>query len=106
MSTLKQTVVELMQASELTDPIDFADVPFDEEGLRELATNAVLARYEQMRGEGLSADAINMVFLVSTIHLALENLVLNLRLLSADGSLPNSDEFDISKLLMRFRFTG
>jgi hypothetical protein len=82
---LVANLLEMMKEGEQTDPIDFAELPFDDDKLREMVLHSVLGHFGTLQREGLSAQDINTVYLISTSKLILENLVLNMRLLIAQG---------------------
>jgi hypothetical protein len=88
----------LMREVEHEDPIDFADLPFGEDELREL----VAAHLCEMAGamENFSTEDKLMTLLAVSAKLVLENLVLHLQLLRRHG-LPVSEGVD--KLLSRLR---
>ncbi|TWG79241.1 hypothetical protein L602_000700000570 [Cupriavidus gilardii J11] len=79
-------LMQLMVEVEKEDPIDYANLPFDDAALRELACRLVAERSQAMESSGLSADALLATMWASTAKLVLENLVLNARLLTLQGA--------------------
>lgn len=91
----------LMLEVETEDPIDFADLPFGENELRELVA---LHLCEMAAGmENFSTEDRLMTLLAVSAKLVLENLVLHLQLLRQHG-LPVSDS--VEALLSRLRKPG
>lgn len=75
-------LLALMRDVEAEDPIDYADLPYDEEGLRRLVCAQICEISEQ--AQILDADARERVLLAVAAKLVLENMVLNLRLLKSE----------------------
>jgi hypothetical protein len=93
-----QQLEELIREVELEDPIDFADLPFDEEALRTLVANQLCEMTAAM--EGFSEEDRQLSLLAVAAKLVLENLVLHMQLLRRDG-LPMSESS--AALLRRLR---
>lgn len=98
MSITPQQLAALMQEVELADPIDFADLPFDEPELRDLIANHLCEMADAMAG--FSEEDRNLTLLAVAAKLVLENLVLHVQLLRQHG-LPLSDS--VESLLRRLR---
>jgi hypothetical protein len=98
MSITPEQLAILMQEVELADPIDFADLPFDEPELRGLIANHLCEMAGAM--DNFSEEDRNLALLAVAAKLVLENLVLHVQLLRQHG-LPLSD--DIEALLGRLR---
>jgi hypothetical protein len=96
-------LLEMMKEGEQANPIDFAELPFDDDKLREMVLHSVLTHFGTLQREGLSAQDISTVYLISTANLVLENLVLNVRLLIAQGRPVSADSLDMQQVLARFR---
>lgn len=96
-------LLEMMKEGEQVDPIDFAELPFDDDKLREMVLHSVLTHFGTLQREGLSAQDINTVYLISTAKLILENLVLHLRLLTAQGQSIEAESLSVQRVLARFR---
>ncbi len=98
MSITPKELAALMQAVEMEDPIDFADLPFEEEELREL----VAAHLCEMAGamENFNEQDRHLALLAVAAKLVLENLVLHVQLLRRHG-VPVAD--DVEGLLRRLR---
>ena len=88
----------LMHEVELEDPIDFADLPFRDDELRELVANHLCEMAASM--EGFSTEDKMTTLLAVSAKLVLENLVLNVQLLRRHGQ-PVSDS--VEGLLNRLR---
>lgn len=73
----------LMHEVEQEDPIDFADLPFREDELRELVANHLCEMAASM--ENFSTEDKMMTLLAVSAKLVLENLVLNIQLLRRQG---------------------
>ncbi|MDB5768652.1 MAG: hypothetical protein JWQ61_3466 [Collimonas fungivorans] len=93
-----EQLAALMHEVEIEDPIDFADLPFEEHELRAL----VAAHLCEMAGamETFSQEDRMLTLLAVSAKLVLENLVLHLQLLRRHG-LPVSD--GVEALLSRLR---
>lgn len=91
----------LMHEVEREDPIDFADLPFKEEELRELVANHLCEMAAQI--ENFSSEDKMLTMLAVSAKLVLENLVLNIQLLRRHGQ-PVSDSAE--GLLRRLRGGG
>ncbi len=98
MSITPEQLAILMQEVELADPIDFADLPFDEPELRGLIANHLCEMAAAM--DNFSEEDRNLALLAVAAKLVLENLVLHVQLLRQHG-LPMGD--DIEALLGRLR---
>lgn len=96
-------LLETLRAIEESDPIDFADLPFDEEALREFALRSVLIRHAQLQHDGMSERDLNEMYLLSTAKLVLENLVLNAKLLVAQDKTADLSRLGVEQVLARFR---
>jgi hypothetical protein len=88
----------LMREVEQEDPIDFADLPFPENELRDLVASHLCEMAAAM--ENFSQEDRLMTLLAVSAKLVLENLVLHIRLLRRHG-LPVSE--DVEMLLTRLR---
>ncbi|MES2072707.1 MAG: hypothetical protein V4488_20270 [Pseudomonadota bacterium] len=88
----------LIQEVELEDPIDYADLPFEEEALRALVADRLCEMMASM--DGLSDEDRQLSLLAAAGKLVLENLVLHVQLLRR-GGLPVSD--GSAALLRRLR---
>ena len=71
----------LLQEIEAEDPIDYADLPFEENGLRRLACLNVAELLASDAYSGLDDAAREQVIAATITRLVLENMVLNARLL-------------------------
>ncbi|WP_426167343.1 hypothetical protein [Pseudoduganella sp. R-34] len=89
---------QLMHEVEQEDPIDFADLPFDEQELRELVANHLCEMADTM--ESFSEEDRRLTLLAVAAKLVLENLVLHVQLLRRHG-LPLNDQ--AAALLSRLR---
>ncbi|POZ62973.1 hypothetical protein [Chromobacterium alticapitis] len=79
----RESLLCLMEDVEAEDPIDYADLPFDERNLRELIVDSLLERELTFRAEEPDEARRMLVYLAATARLTLENLVLHARLLRA-----------------------
>ncbi|MGK5035737.1 hypothetical protein [Janthinobacterium sp. LB3P118] len=98
MTITPEELAVLMQEVEVADPIDFADLPFDEQELRGLIANHLCEMADAM--ESFSPEDRNLALLAVAAKLVLENLVLHVQLLRRHG-LPVSDSVDA--LLQRLK---
>jgi hypothetical protein len=89
----------LMQEVEQEDPIDFADLPFPEDDLRQLVAEHLCEMAASME-RNLSTEDRLMTLLAVSAKLVLENLVLHVQLLRRHG-LPVGD--NVEALLSRLR---
>ena len=83
MSITPQELELLMQEVEKEDPIDFADLPFDEHDLRGLISNHLCEMADAM--ENFSDEDKHLTLLAVAAKLVLENMVLNIQLLRRHG---------------------
>jgi hypothetical protein len=88
----------LMREVEREDPIDFADLPFPEDELRELVASHLCEMAAAM--DNFSTEDRLMTLLAVSAKLVLENLVLHVQLLRRHG-LPVSS--NVQALLDRLR---
>lgn len=70
---------ELIAEVEQEDPIDFADIPYDENELRQLVASHLCEMAQQM--ESFSEEDRQLCLLAVAAKLVLENLVLHVQLL-------------------------
>jgi len=98
MSITPQELELLMQEVEKEDPIDFADLPFDEHELRGLIANHLCEMADAM--DNFSEEDRRLTMLAVAAKLVLENLVLHVQLLRRHG-LPLNEQ--TSALLSRLR---
>ncbi len=95
-------LLQLMVEVEKEDPIDYANLPFDDVALRALVCRLLAQRSREMEGAGMSADAVLATMWVSTAKLLLENMVLNARLLTLQG-MPEDAKALIDRIARRSR---
>jgi hypothetical protein len=88
----------LIQEVELEDPIDFADLPFEEDALRALVASRLCEMTAAM--DEFSEEDRLLSLLAVAAKLLLENLVLHVQLLRRDGA-PLSES--AAALLQRLR---
>ncbi|MYM87147.1 hypothetical protein GTP91_08120 [Rugamonas sp. FT82W] len=101
MTITPQELELLMEEVEKEDPIDFADLPFDEHDLRGLISNHLCEMAEAM--ESFSEEDKHLTLLAVAAKLVLENMVLNIQLMRRHG-VPLSESTDA--LLSRLRKRG
>jgi len=101
MSITPQELQQLMTEVEREDPIDFADLPFQEGELRALIASHLCEMADAM--ESFSETDKQLTLLAVAAKLVLENMVLNIQLLRRHG-LPMSDSAEA--LLSRLRKSG
>lgn len=93
-----EQLAALMREVEQEDPIDFADLPFAEEDLRELVATHLCEMAASM--ENFSTEDRLMTLLAVSAKLVLENMVLHIQLLRRHG-LPVGE--NVEALLGRLR---
>lgn len=93
-----QQLAALIQEVEREDPIDFADLPFEEAELRALAANHLCEMTAAMHD--FSHEDRHLALLAVAAKLVLENLALHIQLLRQHDA-PMSDSTEI--LLQRLR---
>lgn len=93
-----EQLAALMREVEQEDPIDFADLPFAEEDLRELVASHLCEMAASM--ENFSTEDRLMTLLAVSAKLVLENMVLHIQLLRRHG-LPVGE--NVEALLGRLR---
>jgi hypothetical protein len=96
-----EQLAALMHEVEQEDPIDFADLPFSENDLRELVASHLCEMAAAM--DNFSTEDRLLTLLAVSAKLVLENLVLHLQLLRRHG-LPVGDSVEL--LLSRLRNKG
>ncbi|MGZ3184187.1 MAG: hypothetical protein ACXU8N_17265 [Telluria sp.] len=96
-----QELAALMHEVELEDPIDFADLPFSENELRELVASHLCEMASSM--ESFSTEDKMLTLLAVSAKLVLENLVLNVQLLRRHGQPVSAN---VQELLDRLRKGG
>jgi len=96
-----EDLAALMLEVEQEDPIDFADLPFPEDALRQLVASHLCEMAASM--ENFSTEDKLMTLLAVSAKLVLENMVLHVQLLRRHG-LPVGDNVDA--LLSRLRQGG
>ena len=80
---------DLMMEVEKEDPIDFADLPFEEDDLRRLTASHICVMAEAL--ENFSEEDRHITLLAVAAKLVLENMVLHVQLLRRHG-IPLSEE--------------
>ena len=98
MGITPQELELLMHEVEQEDPIDFADLPFDEQDLRNLVATHLCEMADAM--EAFSEEDRRLTLLAVAAKLVLENLVLHVQLLRRHG-LPLNEQ--TAALLSRLR---
>jgi predicted Mrr-cat superfamily restriction endonuclease len=98
MSITPEQLEDLMREVEKEDPIDFADLPFDDDELRKLVANHLCDMATAM--ESFSEEDKQVTLLAVSAKLVLENLVLHVQLLR-QHDIPMSD--NVQALLMNLR---
>jgi len=93
-----EQLAALMREVEQEDPIDFADLPFAEEDLRELVASHLCEMAASM--ESFNTEDRLMTLLAVSAKLVLENMVLHIQLLRRHG-LPVGE--NVEALLGRLR---
>jgi hypothetical protein len=96
-----EQLAALMREVEQEDPIDFADLPFPEDELRQLVASHLCDMAATM--ESFSTEDRLMTLLAVSAKLVLENLVLHVQLLRRHG-LPVGE--NVEALLARLRKPG
>ncbi len=86
----------LLAELESTDPIDFADLPTDENILRQRCIAHVLRQFVNAHDMGLDPQSTVVTLLATCSHLLLENVSLQARLLRTR---PDGREVDVDQLL-------
>jgi hypothetical protein len=98
MQITPQQLELLIQEVELEDPIDFGDLPFEEDELRALVANRLCEMTAAM--DAFDEHDRLLSLLAVAAKLLLENLVLHVQLLRRDG-VPLGD--DAAALMQRLR---
>ncbi|MFO1346526.1 MAG: hypothetical protein U1E85_09535 [Rhodocyclaceae bacterium] len=79
-----EALATLIREIEVEDPIDYGDLPYDEDDLRLLVCNHIREIAEQ--AAQLGEENRMTVLLAVAAKLVLENLVLNVKLMQAHGA--------------------
>ena len=96
-----ETLQLLMKEVESEDPVDFADLPFEEDALRAIVADHLCEIAERL--ENFSVEDRQVTLMAVAAKLVLENLVLHVQLLRQHG-IPLSREVDA--LLGKLRRDG
>lgn len=80
-----ESLLRLLEEVEKEDPIDFANLPFDEADLRKLACLNVADFLQSPDYAAMPVEERQIVMAASMAKLMLENLVLNARLLMLEA---------------------
>lgn len=92
MKSNKEILRELMLEVEAENPLDFADLPFDDDDLRDLAAERIADMGERLTADG-AGEGERMGGLLALVgHLLLENILLNARLIMKAGGPPPDAE--------------
>jgi len=83
MSITAEELEQLMEEVEREDPIDFADLPFNDKELRSVISNHVCDMATAL--ENFSEEDRHLTLLAVAAKLVLENFVLHLRLMYKQG---------------------
>jgi len=95
-----EEVLTLLAAIEQDYPWLTEELPFDENALRRLVVADLLERDAMLRQQGVSAEDCQLVYLVSTARLVLDNLLLYLRLMRHE-TLPGEQMAEVRQLMQR-----
>jgi hypothetical protein len=74
-------LLDLLLEIESEDPIDYADLPFDEDDLRQLACVNVAELLDSAAYKDMDSEDRELMAAATIAKLVLENLVLNARLM-------------------------
>ena len=84
MTITNAELADLIREIEIEDPIDYGGLPYDEDDLRLLVCAQIREIAEQ--ADRLGAENCQTVLLAVAAKLVLENLVLHINLMQAQGS--------------------
>lgn len=93
-----QQLQELMKEVEHEDPIDFADLPFEEDDLRLITATHICQMAAAL--ENFSEEDRHLTLLAVAAKLVLENMVLHIRLISQHGQ---NVELDLVNIMQNMR---
>lgn len=94
-------LLALLREVEKEDPIDFADLPFKEEGMRELVADAVFRQVSGMAESKFSEQDCLLTLMAITAKLVLENLTLQCRMLRMNSASPEESLHAMQSLMQR-----
>ncbi len=92
------TIRALLDDIEVEDPIDFGDLPVDEERARSLVVTQLAEMRERLVRHDLSGEAREAVLLATASRVILENLLLHVRVCLDH---PDSGEDEFAALIAR-----
>ena len=95
-----EELAALMREVEIEDPIDYGDLPYAEDELRRLVCDQICEianRAEQQLGE----EGSGAVMLAVAAKLVLENLVLHIKLMQAQGGILDESSTALLERLRR-----
>lgn len=93
---IAELIQMLLQELESTNPIDFADLPADENQLRQRCIGHVLRQFVNAHDMGLDPQSAVVTLLATCSHLLLENVALQARLMRTHEQ---GREVDMEQLL-------
>jgi len=99
MSDLAAIVSTLLSDLEAADPVDFGDMPANDDETRRLVVTSLVKFHESLAQQGVPAQSREALALATAARLVLENMVLHYRLLKATGASVQSAQ----EILDRFR---
>lgn len=80
-----ENMLELLREVEAGDPIDFGDLPVDEDALRRLVMTYMLEQDANLEDSLPGLHQRVVIHLLTAAKLVLENMVLHIQLLKANG---------------------
>ena len=92
-----EELAELIREIEVEDPIDYGDLPYDEDELRRLVCQQIHEISDQ--AAQLGEENRSTVLLAVAAKLVLENLVLHVRLLQRQGETLDASAADLLRRL-------
>jgi hypothetical protein len=101
MRDLAAIVSDLLADIEHSDPVDFGDMPADDDTTRRSVVHALVKFSEGLRLQSISAEAREALALATAARLVLDNLALNYRLLKSTGAPAVSVEQLLARLGVR-----
>lgn len=101
MSALAPLVSTLLADLEVADPIDFGDMPANDDATRQLVVLSMVKFSDDLTAQGLPPEAREALALAATARVLLDNMSLHYRLLKATGAPAESVDQLLGRLGVR-----
>jgi hypothetical protein len=97
-----ETILAVMEEIEKDNPIDFADLPFNENEMRSVVATQLSHYFAELEKEYPESSERELFWVSMLVHQVMENMVLNARLLVKDNDSARQTKQFISGLRKKF----